>query len=133
MQKISVTVPKTRRYTFQPLKTRANGRPTFRFLDLLHSQYDTDPLRCRIVHASLGEIQYCALSYTWGEPIFDRTLTILEGRDDKNSDEFEIPITANLDVALKRLRIDFAEKYFYGQTPFASIKRVSQNELHKSN
>ncbi|KAE8443589.1 hypothetical protein EG329_001751 [Mollisiaceae sp. DMI_Dod_QoI] len=97
-------------YTYQPLITRGNGRPTFRFLDLLSAKSDTDPLRCRIIHASLGEIQYYALSYTWGEPIFNRSLVVLEGWGDGNQEEFQISITANLDVALRRMRIDYAGK-----------------------
>ena len=70
-------------------------------------------MRCRIVHATLKKSRYNALSYTWGELIFNKTLIVLGDRNIGSpfrKPEYEIPTTANLDMALRRMRIDYAGK-----------------------
>jgi hypothetical protein len=54
-------------------------------------------LSCRIRHANLRDNSYCTLSYTWGDPVFTKTLVV----DDNSC----ILITENLDMALRRFRL----------------------------
>jgi hypothetical protein len=87
----------TQRYKYRPLGPDHNGRPEIRVIFLTPSIHVDKILHCRIVRTGLLGSYYCALSYAWGEPVFTKTLVV-----DENS---FIPITENLDVALRRLRL----------------------------
>ncbi|RYP65660.1 hypothetical protein DL769_006255 [Monosporascus sp. CRB-8-3] len=54
------------------------------------------PLRCQIKHDILGSFKYEAISYTWGPPIFSKTLICAN---------LHIKIMPTLDEALCRLRL----------------------------
>jgi hypothetical protein len=74
--------------------------------------YDSD-LECRLVdhhgfdpnQFTIRGLHYAALSYTWGDPVFDRTLYQLDG--DK------IMITENLDAALRKVRDRCSEQILW--------------------
>lgn len=85
-------------------------------LQLCGAQRSTDPLHCSIRYWT-SDSPYCdydALSYTWGEPVFDRFLIIdFDERDPSVAQSrhgVEITITANLDAALRRIRMDIPNK-----------------------
>lgn len=65
----------------------------------LHKGNSADPTKCNVFLAFLDEdasaIEYEALSYTWGS--IDKTHTIM-------IDNYELPITENLFIALQHLR-----------------------------
>src|SRR5947207_12570402 len=93
-------------YRYRPLK---KDHTYLRFLDLKVAKSPVDPLRCRIDHAHLGSVTYNALSYTWGEPVFEKSLIV---EDSDNGTESELLITSNLDLALRRMRLDYAAKRY---------------------
>src|SRR2546423_4768210 len=84
-------------YKYQPLKPDHNGNPRIRVIHLMPSENVDDLLTCRIVHATLHDNSYSALSYTWGERVFSKTLVVNECT--------RIYITENLNFALRRLRL----------------------------
>jgi hypothetical protein len=85
-------------YKYQSFRLDHNGNSTIRVMLLTPSKNVDDFLTCRIVHKTLHDCSsYHALSYTWGEPVFSKTLVV-----DKS---MRIPITENLDFALRRLRL----------------------------
>jgi hypothetical protein len=92
-----------------------------RLLNLCPSQQPTDPLRGTIQyqrHESDRESDsaggaYNALSYTWGDPVFSKPLTIVSDVRNpcvaRSEHGWEISITANLGFALRRMRGDSPE------------------------
>jgi Heterokaryon incompatibility protein (HET) len=86
-------------YKYRSFRLDHNGNSTIRVMLLTPSKNVDDFLTCRIVHKTLHDCSsYHALSYTWGEPVFSKTLVV-----DKS---MRIPITENLDFALRKLRLD---------------------------
>jgi len=83
-------------YVYPPLSSREH----IRILELEPCDQPTDPLRCYIreAHIDLDGCSYEALSYTWGESVFSRSLFIHQG--------FVMPITSNLSDALHRFRLN---------------------------
>ena len=78
-------------YTYNPLK----GKAEIRVLHLSPGTYN-DSLRGTLVCVDLDtDPFYVTLSYTWGEPDFICSIDI---------DGFKLPITTNLDLALRRVR-----------------------------
>ena len=85
-------------YKYRSFRLDHNGNSTIRVMLLMPSKNVDDFLTCRIVHTTLHDSSsYYALSYTWGEPVFSKTLVVDES--------MRIPITENLDFALRRLRL----------------------------
>ncbi|KAH7385119.1 heterokaryon incompatibility protein-domain-containing protein, partial [Cadophora sp. MPI-SDFR-AT-0126] len=82
------------RYQYKPLT--ADGS-SIRLLRLAHypGQPFDDPIECEIFHASIQDTQFEALSYVWGDVKQTVDLVI---------DGSTIPITTNLDTALRSLR-----------------------------
>ena len=106
-------------YQYSPLTSGsddANKCFTIRLLHLLPSADSEAPLRCHLVETwiPLSEgsdappVQYHALSYTWGDPLFPATLEVVErtARDDGPPPDQVgvINITENLHSALQNLR-----------------------------
>ncbi|KAF2266543.1 HET-domain-containing protein [Lojkania enalia] len=86
-------------FTYQPLDPL---KSEIRILTLRYSPNFSDPLVADLVVGSLDGAQvhpniwtYTALSYTWGPPVFDGSIT-LNGR--------LFPITKNLEIALRYMR-----------------------------
>jgi hypothetical protein len=101
---------KKEQYTYTAVSS-----PEIRRLQLYAAQRPTDPLRCAI-RCRTSEVTngfYNALSYTWGEPIFSRSLII--DWDERNPSVAEsehglkIAITTNLATALRRIRMDVSD------------------------
>lgn len=103
-------------YQYRPLIRGDDIFPEIRVLCIQPAKSQDEPLKCKICHLRLrdvprnligddepdfqghiknGGIKYSALSYEWGKPMFDRMLHV-EGS--------VIPITSNLDGALRKLR-----------------------------
>ena len=81
---------------FQRLPPPEGSRDYIRLLRVLPAESSEDPLVCALSAASLDEKpEYAALSYTWGEPIFDHKITL-------NGSPFMI--STNLHDALRTFR-----------------------------
>lgn len=84
------------RHTYQPLVDPAGQVRLPRLLPLGNREDGAERVTCEIHCFALNETpHYVALSYTWGEPIFDRTVII---------DGSEHAVTSNLLLAMVRLR-----------------------------
>jgi hypothetical protein len=72
-----------------------------RIIELEPSEDTSAPLRCRLRDIDLdGELErYEALSYTWGNPDYSKSLTV--------DDTFAMKITANLSSALHKFRLRY--------------------------
>ena len=116
------------KYVYAPLSIRPGDPRNVFSIRLLHLLPATDGdarLECRLVETQIPDlrgqsqsskapdsahVQYQALSYTWGEPEFPRSLHVLRGGgDDCNSAMHTLPagvlaITENLHSALYNLR-----------------------------
>jgi len=81
-------------YEYKPLDA---SKRRIRLLALRASDDDNQPIRCSLTAHNLDEISgwYTALSYTWGEPVFDGRMTV---------DGKELHIIKNLEAALRQLR-----------------------------
>jgi hypothetical protein len=80
-------------YIYEPLKTLRS----IRVIELLPGERDA-PLACRLTeHDSAVDVEYEALSYVWGKPVFSE-------RIDEVSTRTVICITENLSYALQALR-----------------------------
>jgi hypothetical protein len=81
------------KYEYKPLSPYSEA---FRLLRVLPSSNFEDPLVCELRHAELTDNpEFASLSYTWGPPVFDHTIT-LEG--------LEFKVTGSLDYALRSFR-----------------------------
>ncbi|KAM7214008.1 Heterokaryon incompatibility protein (HET) domain containing protein [Rhypophila decipiens] len=86
-------------YTYEELKSDQHIR-----LLNLSPGHKGDPLRCSIIQIELENIQveYYAISYVWGAPVFSQTLQV---RDETDQGNFQkVSITLSLDAALRDLR-----------------------------
>lgn len=98
-------------YQYRPLPVSNHGtnpeasKPTIRLILLQPSTNDSAELLCDLKRVQLGEgpcntqfdgRRFSALSYTWGEAVFPKRLICLGAH---------IKITANLDLALRKLRL----------------------------
>ena len=87
-------------YRYSPLPSTGK---TIRLLCVKPAKSINDPIICDMLQVQLADDdqqldrrpEYAALSYTWGDPIFDRHI-ICGGRN--------IPVTQHLDAALRRFR-----------------------------
>ncbi|KAL9066322.1 MAG: hypothetical protein Q9161_007614 [Pseudevernia consocians] len=87
-------------YRYSPLPSTGK---TIRLLCVKPAKSINDPIICDMLQVQLADDdqqlghrpEYAALSYTWGDPIFDRHI-ICDGRN--------IPVTQHLDAALRRFR-----------------------------
>ncbi len=80
-------------YQYSPLPSTDR---TIRLLCVYPAKSMDKPIICDMHQVQLdGRPDYAALSYTWGDPIFDRHI-ICEGRN--------LPVTQHLDTALRRFR-----------------------------
>jgi hypothetical protein len=80
-------------YIYEPLKTLRS----IRVIELLPGERDA-PLACRLTeHDSATDVDYEALSYVWGEPVFSECI-------DEVSTQTVMCITKNLSYALQALR-----------------------------
>ncbi|KAI6370098.1 hypothetical protein MCOR25_004269 [Pyricularia grisea] len=90
-------------YFYKPLplsSPRSAARP-FRLLRLLPATEAATPLQGELEHVDLSDApRYEALSYVWGDPVFNHELHIIE-----NSNDDVVHITKNLSQALRRLRL----------------------------
>jgi hypothetical protein len=104
------------RYVYFPL-TGGSEENVFsvRLLHLLPSHNPESQLRCHLVETTVptGEgthlpgVEYHALSYAWGDPVFPKTLeVVIEGEDGQPPESHAglIHITENLHSALQNLR-----------------------------
>ncbi|KAH9215261.1 heterokaryon incompatibility protein-domain-containing protein, partial [Leptodontidium sp. 2 PMI_412] len=82
------------RYQYTPLKPAGSSIRLLRIEHSPNSNYN-DPLTCSIFHSSINDTVFEALSYVWGDVKQTVNLSI---------DGFTIPITHNLDTALRSLR-----------------------------
>lgn len=91
-------------YAYQPLSAEADTR----IIELVPAIDASFPLQCRISELSLWSedlTDYEALSYTWGQPDFSETLSVIQ--DGQTS---VLGITPNLRDALERLRLPDRER-----------------------
>ncbi|KAF2998412.1 hypothetical protein E8E14_005154 [Neopestalotiopsis sp. 37M] len=91
-------------YAYQPLSAKADTR----IIELVPAIDASFPLQCRIAELSLWSEDlrdYEALSYTWGQPDFSETLSVIQ--DGQTS---VLGITPNLRDALERLRLPDRER-----------------------
>lgn len=89
-------------YKYKSPKKLFSSKEAIRLIRLEKSTDCSSGLRCKIVKKPVsGSPPYFALSYTWGQPIFPRELLI--------DDSTVISITENLDLALRRIRIDIEQ------------------------
>src|SRR3954466_14649445 len=80
-------------FTYSPLD---RTRSEIRIICVRHSSDPESPIICEIQHASLDEgPHYVALSYTWGENVKTRSISMAGTM---------FPVTSNLFAALRRLR-----------------------------
>lgn len=90
----------------------------------------TEPLRCEMMKASLlNPPSYKALSYTWGSPVFPKTLIVrlnskIEAADSTQM-ELELPITESLHLALIHMRTAF----LYPGTPGETIEEDGKKSI----
>jgi hypothetical protein len=108
-------------YEYRPLETDHHIR-------LLHVYLGdgNEPLFCEIHHADLHDRpDYEALSYIWGDPVFEHRLNILPDQ--------HFLITASLRDALSdlRLRIWVATLKIFGQMHVVLIKATFQNAINR--
>jgi heterokaryon incompatibility protein (HET) len=82
---------KARAYQYQQL----TGDRTIRLIRVEPSQKPQDPLRASLIPYRLGDVDFEAISYTWGEPKFTKVLHTPDG---------DLPITENIEAALKQFR-----------------------------
>ena len=81
---------------------RLTAASEFRLMILLPSPDFESTIACRLEHAQLGSCKpYEALSYVWGEPIFDKHILL---------DDQDFMITGNLESALRHLRLPEEER-----------------------
>ena len=84
------------RYNYKPLETPTS----IRLIELIESPDEDSPLQCRIHHVDFQHSPhpeyYAALSYVWGDESNPSTIICDEGT--------ELPITRNLDNALRSIR-----------------------------
>ncbi|KAF2434121.1 HET-domain-containing protein [Tothia fuscella] len=103
------------KYIYHPLSlSTVQGALALRLIHLHPSENFEKELQCELEEISVGPDQiadpyrdnenvvFAALSYTWGEPTFSKSLYVLADR--KNNPAGEITITENLHAALKYLR-----------------------------
>jgi hypothetical protein len=103
------------KYKYAPLSPDdQSGLFAIRLLHLLPETDRDSSLRCQLIEAHIPgyrkrksttsqgarHVQYQALSYTWGEPVFTETLHVLNGAETAG----DINITENLHSALQNLR-----------------------------
>jgi hypothetical protein len=103
-----------RLYQYKPLPTH----DSVRILELQPSREIKSPLVCKFVHCQLSKLpRYEALSYTWGDPVFPKTLTVHDRRRLQSPLRFlcgikttsihisHLRLTENLAAALMRYRL----------------------------
>ncbi|KAI6090564.1 HET-domain-containing protein [Hypoxylon rubiginosum] len=86
------------KYDYEPLGTDDE----IRLVTLDPATSEEDPLRCSITNYRRGAkaVDYYAVSYVWGEPVFSQNLEIRHSDDDVSY----LKITSNVDALLQRLR-----------------------------
>jgi hypothetical protein len=77
-------------YSYQSL-----GESQIRFIKLHPAGHIQDPLRATLIHSSLVDVDFEALSYTWGDGKFTKALHTEDG---------DLKITETLEAALKQFR-----------------------------
>src|SRR6266480_3054658 len=110
------------KYKYPPLTIQPGGARNVFSIRLLHLLPATDrdaQLECQLIETHIPNsqsgraqgsthIQYQALSYTWGEPEFPRSLHVLQGPGDDGAEHAslagDVNITENLHSALHNLR-----------------------------
>ena len=76
-----------------------------RLLVLLPASSENVPLKGKLQTFVLASVpSYECLSYAWGEPKYEHAITI---------DGHELPITSNLEIALRHLRLTDAERMLW--------------------
>ena len=92
-------------YAYSPL----HGKDSIRVLKLLPT---TSRLECLLQETSIGDLQYQALSYVWGDLLHHSDITV---RGENGSELGSITITKNLSSALEDLRDsdEITEKTFW--------------------
>jgi hypothetical protein len=103
------------KYMYPPLSLDdQSGLFAIRLLHLLPDTHRDSSLRCQLIQTYIPDyrrgksttpqrtqhVQYQALSYTWGEPVFTKILHVLNGTESAG----DINITENLHSALQNLR-----------------------------
>jgi Heterokaryon incompatibility protein (HET) len=105
------------KYKYASLPIQADNQSGLFAIRLLHLLPDTNrdsSLQCQLIETHIPDyyrgksttpqgtrhVQYQALSYTWGEPVFIKTLYVLKGTESAG----DINITENLHSALQNLR-----------------------------
>lgn len=93
-------------YQYSALESRHDaGEDTIRLMYLLPGEFN-DPLTCKLEEVPIKQCHYQALSYVWGSPEDGRTMTVYPFEAAVLGDKSlgVIPITRNLDIALRYLR-----------------------------
>ncbi|KAI0179350.1 HET-domain-containing protein [Hypoxylon sp. FL1284] len=99
-------MPVFNRYQYQ----RLFAEDEIRLVELRPATREEDPLICSIIHycRSAQNVDYCAVSYVWGEPVFSRNLEI---RCDNNVSY--VRVTASVEPILRRLRAPDTAQYLW--------------------
>jgi hypothetical protein len=92
---------------------------TIRLISLEPSQTPQDPLRASLITCRLGDVDFEALSYVWGEPEFTKTLHTPDG---------DLHITENIEAALKQFRQADSPRLLWAD----AISIDQKNDLEKS-
>jgi|SRR3569833_150472 len=72
-------------YEYAPLPPPRNEERWIRLLDILPSKRRNDPVQVRLRACRLErDLRYAALSYVWGDPNDNATITILEKGGPRN-------------------------------------------------
>src|SRR3569833_1698071 len=101
------SVSERKNYEYDSLRSSNSTEDVVRFMVLENSSSFASPLRCRVITQLLqsgsgsSTAEYVALSYTCGQPIYESEL-LADG-------DAVIPITRNLELALRRIRLDCTE------------------------
>ncbi|ORY11990.1 heterokaryon incompatibility protein-domain-containing protein [Clohesyomyces aquaticus] len=111
---MSTTMPEPQPYAYEPLASI----DAMRILCLEPADDELQPLRGYLLHITRYEElekpspqKYVALSYVWGEPIFNQRL-LLWSRNSKRYDMF-LPITENVNIMLQHLRSRFKTRFLW--------------------
>lgn len=126
-----VTIQGPAIYQYQPL-----AADEIRLIEVLpRGPIPTESIRCRLRnHRCTEDLEYDALSYPWGEPLFNIPIIIvpntLEGEDEIKAEDAFLCITPTLYSALQRVQ-DRAN----GQTVmiWADAMCINQNDIPEKN